>query len=175
MTSVARQIGILLVATAALAAVGWLDFRSGYQIGLFPIYAVPIGWVAWSCGLWQSTGLVILSTYARVLTETRILHLFDHDWAAWERGATRLLLLSFIAYSFNHFRVNIERKSAEARRLEGVLPICPACNRIRDEGGRWIDLEGYLREFSKAEPEPRLCPSCGGRHSLVSQPESLSP
>jgi len=46
------------------------------------------------------------------------------------------------------------------KRLEGVLPICSACKKIRDDAGEWRSVEGYVRERSDAEFSHGLCPHC---------------
>jgi hypothetical protein len=46
------------------------------------------------------------------------------------------------------------------KRLKGYLPICAACKKIRDEGGRWQQLEGYLRQHTEAEFTHGICPPC---------------
>jgi AmiR/NasT family two-component response regulator len=49
---------------------------------------------------------------------------------------------------------------ATVKQLSGLLPICASCNMIRDEGGRWQQLENYICEHSEAEFSHSLCPEC---------------
>jgi hypothetical protein len=49
---------------------------------------------------------------------------------------------------------------ARARTLRGLLPICSACKRIRDDGGYWQEVEEYVREHSEAEFSHGMCPEC---------------
>ncbi len=44
--------------------------------------------------------------------------------------------------------------------LRGILPICSACKRIRDDDGRWKPVENYIRHHSEAEFSHSLCPVC---------------
>jgi ABC-type sugar transport system permease subunit len=46
------------------------------------------------------------------------------------------------------------------RRLRGLLPICAACKRIRDDAGYWSEIETYIRDHSEAEFSHGLCPRC---------------
>ncbi|MDD5564653.1 MAG: hypothetical protein PHQ91_13150 [Thermoanaerobaculaceae bacterium] len=48
----------------------------------------------------------------------------------------------------------------EVRTLEGLLPICAACKRIRDENGDWIQMEVFVRDRTRADFSHGLCPSC---------------
>ena len=44
--------------------------------------------------------------------------------------------------------------------LEGLLPICSHCKKIRDETGRWREISGYIQDHSRAEFTHGICPDC---------------
>ncbi|NNE92159.1 MAG: GAF domain-containing protein [Verrucomicrobiales bacterium] len=44
--------------------------------------------------------------------------------------------------------------------LEGLLPICSHCKRIRDDKGYWGRVEQYIRRHSDAEFTHGICPDC---------------
>lgn len=44
--------------------------------------------------------------------------------------------------------------------LEGILPICSCCKRIRKEDDSWHQIESYIKEFSDAEFTHGICPEC---------------
>jgi hypothetical protein len=46
------------------------------------------------------------------------------------------------------------------RTLQGVLPICMWCKKIRDDQGIWQVLEVYIMEHSEANFTHGICPSC---------------
>jgi phosphoserine phosphatase RsbU/P len=46
------------------------------------------------------------------------------------------------------------------QRLEGLLPICAYCKRIRDEGGSWESIELYIQDRSKAQFSHGICADC---------------
>jgi len=52
---------------------------------------------------------------------------------------------------------------AEVTVLEGILPICASCKRIRTDGGHWQAVESYVRDHSAAEFSHGLCPDCAQR------------
>lgn len=45
------------------------------------------------------------------------------------------------------------------RILEGFLPICANCKRIRHDG-RWDQIETYISKHSRAEFTHSICPDC---------------
>jgi PAS domain S-box-containing protein len=54
------------------------------------------------------------------------------------------------------------RKAGEgsARILQGILPICAACKKIRDGGGTWWPVEVYVGDHSEAKFNHGLCADC---------------
>jgi PAS domain S-box-containing protein len=52
---------------------------------------------------------------------------------------------------------------AEVKVLQGILPICASCKRIRTDGGEWEAVESYVRERTNAEFSHGLCPDCARR------------
>ncbi len=153
---------MLLAAAAVLAGVAWLDYRQGYQVGLLILYALPVAWAAWSVGAGGAVLLVLASSIARIWTDTTLVHHYAYGWIGWERGSMRVVVLLFIVFSFRQFRRDLDARARKVRQLEGILPVCIACNRISGGAGQWTDLETYLRRHSEATPQPRLCPACTG-------------
>lgn len=45
------------------------------------------------------------------------------------------------------------------RHLEGILPVCSICKKIRSED-QWVPIEGYIRDHSDVEFSHSLCPEC---------------
>jgi HAMP domain-containing protein len=49
---------------------------------------------------------------------------------------------------------------ADIKRLEGIIPICSSCKKIRDDQGYWEQLEVFFTEHSDARFSHGLCPEC---------------
>jgi hypothetical protein len=47
--------------------------------------------------------------------------------------------------------------------LDGLLPICAWCKKIRDDKGYWNQLEAYIRDRSRAQFTHGICPDCKER------------
>jgi hypothetical protein len=91
-----------------------------------------------------------------------------------------VLLLVIVLLLFKENKTTFERKQAEAERenlivelqeavakinkLNGLLPICAHCKKIRDDKGYWNQLEAYIREHSEAEFSHSICPDCAQKH-----------
>ena len=58
---------------------------------------------------------------------------------------------------------HLAEAQAEVKVLEGILPICSSCKRIRDDGGKWEPVESYVRDHTDAEFTHGICPDCAAR------------
>lgn len=62
------------------------------------------------------------------------------------------------------YRHQMERELADARSrikvLQGFIPICAGCKKIRDDKGFWNQLEVYIKEHSEADFTHGYCPEC---------------
>lgn len=54
----------------------------------------------------------------------------------------------------------LQKALTEVKTLSGMLPICAACKKIRDDKGYWNQIEQYVKEHSDAEFSHSLCPEC---------------
>ncbi len=48
--------------------------------------------------------------------------------------------------------------------LQGLLPICAHCKKIRDDHGYWQQIEDFIRTHSEAEFSHSICPDCIKEH-----------
>lgn len=46
------------------------------------------------------------------------------------------------------------------RTLEGIIPICASCKKIRDDKGAWSQVETYVANHTNAEFSHGICPDC---------------
>ncbi len=54
----------------------------------------------------------------------------------------------------------MEAALAKVKLLSGLLPICSACKKIRDDKGYWSQVESYVQEHSEATFTHGVCPDC---------------
>jgi PAS domain S-box-containing protein len=54
----------------------------------------------------------------------------------------------------------LQQAISEVKTLSGLLPICAACKRVRDDGGYWNQIETYVRSHSGVQFSHGLCPEC---------------
>lgn len=54
----------------------------------------------------------------------------------------------------------LEAAVAQARQLEGLVPICPGCKRIRGDENYWLQVEEYLARHTALQVTHGICPTC---------------
>jgi DNA-binding response OmpR family regulator len=54
----------------------------------------------------------------------------------------------------------LEQMVSQVRQLQGLLPICIHCKRIRDDRNYWHQVEAYVAARSTAEFTHSICPTC---------------
>ncbi len=59
-----------------------------------------------------------------------------------------------------HVAARVLRIHERVHRLEGLLPMCSWCRRLRDEQGRWQPLEQYFTQRTNARVTHGICPEC---------------
>ncbi len=79
------------------------------------------------------------------------------NWAeVYIEGSYIIVLCAFTLYLSFRFLNRIKF-------LEGFLPICSYCKKIR-KGNEWTSLEKYMLDHSEALFSHGLCPDCGEKH-----------
>jgi two-component system sensor histidine kinase TtrS len=56
--------------------------------------------------------------------------------------------------------VQLETALSKVRQLEGIIPICSYCKKIRDNKESWQQMEYYISEHSEAKFSHGICPEC---------------
>ena len=65
-------------------------------------------------------------------------------------------------------RLALERAThqvvVELRNLQGIIPICSYCRKVRSEVGDWQQLERYVHDHSDSAFSHGICPECMQEH-----------
>ena len=52
----------------------------------------------------------------------------------------------------------------QIKTLQGILPICSFCKKIRDDQGYWNQVEGYISKHTDAQFSHGICSECRKKH-----------
>ena len=122
-----------------LAVLGWIDYATGYELGLFAFYTAPVAVVAWNLG--KGPGIIV-AFIASVIWYTADRYAGDRYSAPfygyWNTG---MHFTTFIINAVTFAKIKssldqrheLERALVESReqvkQLTGPIPLCPQCQK----------------------------------------------
>jgi len=136
-----------------------VDYLTGPYIQFPILFVVPVALATSLHGLVGGISVAVLMPTLRLL--------FYFVWrvpVGWALETADTLVDVVILCGFALLVDRILRQEREIRVLEGMLPICSFCKRIRQEDGSWRQLESYITERSAARFSHTFCPQCGRTH-----------
>jgi hypothetical protein len=148
--TVAILMGIYAAVLAVERVMGRAGFRVDYELFLFVVYGLLLTWFGFFGGF--------VSALRRELGVKR---------RAIEKAHTELQL-EMVEHTRTQAEneeliVELEASLAKVKRLSGMLPICAACKKIRDDKGYWNQIESYISMHSEADFSHGICPDCARR------------
>jgi len=140
------------------------DYFSGPFIQ-FPLsYLIPIAILSWFNG--RRWGLI----FAILMPSFRFyfnVALWTIPWTVTEASINaliRILVLSSFALIIDRTAIQTRKLSRQVSLLEGLLPICSYCKKIRDQKDEWQVIEKYIMDRSAATFTHGICPDCMREH-----------
>jgi len=161
------------VSVLATAILGYLDHITGYELGFFAFYFIPVGYATWVSGRPAGVILSVLCALVWFSVDLASGHAYSSDWyGVWNTGI-RLVSFLIITLALSDIKGHLARErrlSAQLREaldqvkeLRGLLPICAGCKKIRNDQGYWEQIELYIRSHTHAEFTHSICPECARR------------
>jgi len=77
-----------------------------------------------------------------------------------ERAITIALARHHDLQELKRLNAELQEALSELKTLRGILPICAACKKIRDDTGYWQQIESYISQRSEALFSHGICPEC---------------
>jgi ligand-binding sensor domain-containing protein len=111
-------------------------------------------------GVWNRTGASLVYEVAPHFYQTWLFFALcggaavAAGWAAYRRRVRDLKKRE------RELLERVNEAVARIKTLSGLLPICAACKKIRDDDGYWNQIETYVHEHSQAEFTHSICPEC---------------
>jgi K+-sensing histidine kinase KdpD len=121
----------------------------------------------------KGTFLVIAPEYLPVAERKLVVFLVVGVIVSWLSGELRHLRWEAVGLaaqrneSLESLQQTLAERDAALERvqlLSGLLPICAACKKIRDEEGNWQQIESYISKHSEAKFSHGMCPACGKQY-----------
>lgn len=143
---------------AIAAFVVTLDYAVGPRLEFPGLFVVPVMFGAWYGGVRWGLPLSLLpfAHVATVAASGAPEGLFEAVISA----VVRALVLMPVSWWIATVADSQRALKTEVDLLEGLLPICSYCKRIRDDAGDWQALEKYIQERSDATFTHGVCDTC---------------
>ena len=136
-----------------------VDVRAGPFIRLPVLFSLPVIVISWYGGLISGEALAIGLPLIRLVFEANI----PKPWIEEDTVINTLILIFTLSLiSFLVYYVNRQKKRIKV--LQGFLPICSFCKKIRTKDEKWEQMESYITKHSEAEFSHGLCPECAEKH-----------
>jgi HAMP domain-containing protein len=72
--------------------------------------------------------------------------------------------LGKLEFSINRMLDRIQAAHDKIQTLEGLIPICSYCKKIRDDAGFWQKVDRYIQDRTHAQFSHGICPECAKEH-----------
>jgi hypothetical protein len=114
-------------------------------------------------------GIIFVSWVNEIYDLPYLLHLGEASAPNYFESAIETLWALFVLFLV---LVSTRALLKKIRYLEGFLPVCSFCKKIRVEDQTWVSIEAYLRERSDVKMTHSLCPPCAKKHYDYVEDES---
>jgi len=136
-----------------------VDYFTGPYIQFPFLYVLPVLFASWYNGKCWGLGYSIVLPLVRLYYNT----IWNIPWTMVEgtiNAVIRILILALLAYLVDRVAKESSSTKKEVNLLEGLLPICASCKKIRDDNNEWQPLEAYITHHSGAKFTHGVCPEC---------------
>ena len=144
-----------------VAALVLIDYLTGPRVPVPAVYSVPVALSAWYSG--RGPGLAV--AFALPLSRLALVLWVWHQGARADELESLEALLrvcTFALLALLMFRLSEHERALERNltMLQGLLPLCSHCKRIKNAANEWETLETYVESRSGAEFSHGICPRC---------------
>jgi hypothetical protein len=146
---------------AMSAGVLALDIATGPFIQ-FPItFVAPVGLGAWYLGRKTGVGYAVALVGCRLAIALGLESEVGSTWSALVNAGIRLVVLVALAVLLDQVAWQRRTLAARVQMLEGILPICSFCKKIRRPDGTWEPVESYISNHAAVTFSHGFCEACG--------------
>jgi len=164
---------IILGTFFLLVLIGAGDYVTGTEYSFLLFYLIPVTVISWNVGRSAGYFTALLATITWTVVDYFGRPSLTLSLVTWSI-VIQFILFNVFAYIISQIREimndyqqlndELEDALAEVKRLSGFLPVCSWCKRIRDERGRWQQMEAYIAQHSEADFSHGICPDCAKKN-----------
>jgi hypothetical protein len=170
MTSLMKPWQWLIVSAALLLVITYVDYKTGYELQFFLFYFLPISIAALRMKRISAYSIAVASAFCWLAADIFSRHPYSNEWFRFWNSLIRLAAFSIVAELLirAQYMANIQRRLNEdlshaleqVKLLQGLLPVCCSCKKIRNKEEEWEQMESYIQRHSEADFTHGICPEC---------------
>ncbi|MEW6674369.1 MAG: CHASE4 domain-containing protein [Thermodesulfobacteriota bacterium] len=114
-----------------------------------------------------TTPLVKLADHMATINKDKPILTFDENITRSDEIGILTRQFNFLAREVNgkigdqnRLISDLQTALKEIKTLKGIIPICAACKKIRNDSGYWQQIESYIQSHSEADFSHGICPAC---------------
>jgi hypothetical protein len=165
-----RRLFIFAGCLLSLPLLGWVDYLTGYELGFFVFYSVPVGLAAWCLGRWPGIALALGATITWWLADAFAGARYSSRFYFWWNSTIHFSAFVINAVTIAKIRLDLNQRDELAAKLETarqalraaakVLPACPICGKAHPQSEPSGQAE--LRDLARGNPDlsHALCGEC---------------
>ena len=159
-----------VISISLVILLGYIDWLTGDELDFFVFYFLPVSLAAWYLGRGAAVSISVFAATVWFGADMLSGNTYSaHFYAVWN---TMILFVSFFSIgwavsktrrSLDHERrmaEELRRSLAQVKVLEAFLPICCECKKIRNQDGRWQQMESYIGQHTGTQFSHGYCPEC---------------
>lgn len=139
------------------------DYATGPYIEFPFLFFVPVALVSWNHKRGWGFFLSFILPAVRLYFEAQ----WNLPWTMTEgciNSVLQVIVLTAFSYLIDRVGTQTRKLTQEVRILQGILPICSFCKKIRTKDNSWVKMEQYISEHSEAQFSHGVCPECGKKY-----------
>jgi hypothetical protein len=158
-----------------LLLVGLVDWLTGSEFSVLPLYFTPVAFAAWRFGVRISICISFASGLTWLISGNLHGRHDLHPYAPYWNSLMRVIFFSIGGLILARLRQQLQAGEVligqlqtalqQVKSLEGILPVCPCCGKIRNKQGSWNYLENYLKDNTNVEFMTNTCPDCSAKNN----------
>ena len=161
------------IAMLLMLATGLLDYWTGFELRLEILYLAPISYVTWFVG--RKAGIAVSFLSLLVIQTADFMAGKSNYRIQVEIWNAAMFFVFFIVVALLVHTVRAVLRQRESlinelqtalsavKELNGIIPICANCKKIRDDEGYWQDVAVYISKHTNAEFSHGLCRECAAK------------
>lgn len=127
--------------------------------GIFWLFLFPITYFFFKGSRQGIVWFLLQMSMMSIVFMLSWMHYIEIPYSGLFFAVSVMVLIIEAAVLFVHEKIT-EDNLAQIKILQGLLPICSFCKKIRQDDGYWNHIELYIKEHSDATFTHGLCPDC---------------